>query len=77
MVASLTHGYAKYTVGTVYADVFQCWGKANKWFRWGAEKGKPFAQVMLGYYYALIGDGLEDPDYFINLDGTEDSDKNK
>lgn len=32
---------------------------------------------MLGSYYALLVDILGDPDYFINLDGTEDPDKNK
>ena len=32
---------------------------------------------MLGSYSALLGDSFESPNYFINLDGTEDPDKIK
>ena len=75
MVASVNYGYAQYAIGTVYADEFENWSKAKKWWRKGAEKGNPFAQVMLGSYYALLGDGFEKPNYFLNVDGTEDKDK--
>ena len=75
VAASLNYGYAQYAIGTMYADEFENWDKAKKWWRKGAEKGNPFAQVMLGSYYALLGDGFEKPNYFLNVDGTEDKDK--
>ena len=61
----------------VYADGFDDWSKAKKWWRKGAERGNPFAQVMLGSYYALLGDGFDDPDYFLKVNGTQDTDKIK
>ena len=67
MVASVNYGYAQYAIGTVYADEFENWSKAKKWWRKGAEKGNPFSQVMLGSYYALLGDGFEKPNYFLNV----------
>ena len=73
--ASLNYGYAQYAIGTMYADEFENWDNAKKWWREGAEKGNPFAQVMLGSYYALLGDGFDDPNYFLNIDGTEDDNK--
>ena len=75
--ASLTYGYAQFAIGMVYADGFDDWSKAKKWWRKGAERGNPFAQVMLGSYYALLGDGFGDPDYFLKVNGTQDTDKIK
>lgn len=75
VAASLNYGYAQYAIGTMYADEFENWDKAKKWWRKGAEKGNPFAQVMLGSYYALLGDSFDDPHYFLNIDRTEDDNK--
>ena len=75
VAASLNYGYAQYAIGTMYADEFENWDKAKKWWRKGAEKGNPFAQVMLGSYYAPLGDSFDDPHYFLNIDGTEDDNK--
>jgi len=78
-------GISKYTVGVVYAGVSsvgllyagvtQDFSGAAKWWSGSAKRGNPFSQTMLGGYYALLGDSLGDRNYFVNADGSEDTDK--
>ncbi|MDA9822398.1 hypothetical protein N9C56_07755 [Paracoccaceae bacterium] len=59
----------------IHTGVFEDWNKAKQWFYKGVEKGNPFAQMMLGSYYALQGDSFENPVYFFNADGISDTEK--
>ena len=52
-------------MGMIHTGVFEDWNKAKQWFHKGVEKGNPFAQMMLGSYYALLGDSFENPEYFL------------
>ena len=63
------------SVGLVYAGVPQDFSGAANWWSGSAKRGNPFSQTMLGGYYALLGDGLEDNTYFLNADGTENTAK--
>ena len=68
-------GISNYAIGMVYAEVFEDYSRAANWWRKGAERGDQFSQTALGGYYALLGDSLGDRSYFLNADGTEDTDK--
>jgi TPR repeat protein len=73
MGASVHYGYAQCAIGMVYGNEFDNWGQSKKWLLRGSERGNQFAQTMLGSYYALLGDSFEDPNYFLNADGANDT----